>query len=192
MRVMIFVEGPSDKVAMNALLGSLIAAKKQQGIQIDFFESPPGDKKKTLLTKSPQKAAQILSNDSKAVVIIMPDLYPKNKGFEHTTVEELRAGIFQNFQAALIRGGIQNSPRLMERLRVFCFKHDLEALILASGEALSARLGLKSLKQKWVVPVEDQNHDNPPRRVVEELFRECKKKICNHCGCPPDSWNDAI
>jgi hypothetical protein len=32
------------------------------------------------------------------------------------------------------------------------------------------RLGVKSLNVTWRVPVEDQNHERPPKRIVEELF----------------------
>jgi hypothetical protein len=83
MKVVVYVEGPSDKAAMNSLLAPLLETKKNQGVAIDFFESPTGDKKKTLLTKVPKRAANILFNNPHAVVVIMPDLYPKNKGFPH-------------------------------------------------------------------------------------------------------------
>lgn len=37
MRVIIYVEGASDKTALEALLAPLIVAKSQQGIGIEFF-----------------------------------------------------------------------------------------------------------------------------------------------------------
>lgn len=83
MRVIVYVEGPSDKASMNMLLRSLIEKKRREGIEIDFFESPSGDKKRTLLLKAPVRAAHILSNDPQAIVAIMPDLYPRNKAFQH-------------------------------------------------------------------------------------------------------------
>ncbi len=49
-QVIIYVEGPSDKYAMQALLEPLIVRKQQAGISIQFFETPEGDRKNTLLT----------------------------------------------------------------------------------------------------------------------------------------------
>jgi hypothetical protein len=184
MRVIVYVEGPSDKAAMNALLGSLIEEKKRQGIGIDFFESPSGDKKRTLLLKVPTKAAHILANDPGALVVVMPDLYPKNKGFEHETVEELKLGIKNNFQKALADKGLQDDERVKNRLMVFCFKYDLEALLLASKEALENRLGAKSIAPTWTSPVEDQDHDVPPKRVIEKLFRQFGQKYVDTVDAP--------
>lgn len=92
MRVLVYVEGPSDKLGLEALLAPLIEQKRQQGIGIEFFPSPKGDKKVSLLRKVPRKAANILLGDPAAVVVAMPDLYPKNKGFKHETAGELIGG----------------------------------------------------------------------------------------------------
>lgn len=80
------------------------------------------------------------------------------------------AGIRENFTEALKVKG-HGDDRLKNRFKVFCFKHDLEALVLASGDALKALLGVKSLDVYWHEPVEDQNHDKPPKRIVEEHGR---------------------
>jgi hypothetical protein len=40
--VVVYVEGPSDKAAMTALLAPLLEQKRKKGIAIDFFESPTG------------------------------------------------------------------------------------------------------------------------------------------------------
>ena len=157
MRVVVYVEGPSDRAAMIALLAPLLEQKRQEGIGIDFFESPEGDKKTSVLTKVPKRAAVIIRNDSSAIVVAMPDLYPKNKGFTHETFEELQAGILKNFADALQAKGRKIDARLRERFKVFCFKHDLEALLLAAKGALGDRLGVTSLKVTWEIPVEDQN-----------------------------------
>ena len=45
MRVIVYVEGPSDKAAMNALLEPLLEQKRQEGISIEFFKTPAGDRK---------------------------------------------------------------------------------------------------------------------------------------------------
>lgn len=81
MKVIVFVEGPSDKSALQALLRPLIELKRQEGVAIEFFDSPSGDKKETLLVKVPRKAVNILRNEPDSFVVAMPDLYPKNKAF---------------------------------------------------------------------------------------------------------------
>jgi hypothetical protein len=55
MKVIVYVEGRSDVLAMRALLRGLIEAKKKEGILIDFFETDEGDRKKSLLVKAPKK-----------------------------------------------------------------------------------------------------------------------------------------
>lgn len=143
MKVLIYVEGPSDKAAMTALLGPLVEKKKLSGISIDFFDAPEGDRKGSVLTKVPKRAANIILNDPNAVVVALPDLYPKNKAFPHETVDELVRGILRNFESALHSKASKFDTRLKDRFKVFCFKYDLEALLLASEIALRDRLGLR-------------------------------------------------
>ena len=184
MRVIIYVEGPSDKNAMEALLVNLIDKKSEEGVSIEFFpikggnNDRGGDAKKELLLKAPTKAVNILCNNPNSIAIILPDLYPKNKGFPHETFQQLKAGIMENFSQALQKKGIQDK-RLKERFKVFCFKYEMEALILAAESALLGKLGkLKFTSQDvtWTRPVEDQNHDRPPSEIVEQLFRDSGKK----------------
>lgn len=103
-KVEIYVEGPSDKLAMEALLRPLIEVKLQQGIKIEFIPTKGknndrgGDAKKDLLTKIPIKAVNIINNIPNSIVVVIPDLYPKNKGFPHETFLELEQGISINFR----------------------------------------------------------------------------------------------
>ncbi len=141
MKVEIYVEGTSDKYAMEALLAPLIERKLLAGTSIDFIaikgndNSRGGDAKKDLLTKTPIKAVNILRNQPDSIVVIIPDLYPKNKEFKHETIQELENGILNNFNQVLNDKGINNN-RVRKRFKVFCFKHDLEALILAAESEL--------------------------------------------------------
>lgn len=189
MKVLIYVEGPSDKLAMEALFSSLINKKYQQGISIEFFpvkgsdNSRGGDAKKDLLTKTPTTAINILRNQPDAIVVIVPDLYPRNKGFTHETVQELENGILNNFHQALTSKGIDDN-RLRERFKVFCFKHDLEVLILAAEQQLKSVLGVNELPMTWRIPVEEQNHDTPPKRIVEAIFKECGKSYQGSVDAP--------
>jgi len=170
--VIVYVEGPSDKSAMEALLNPLLQQKRKEGVIIKFFEAPRGDKKESVLMKVPRRAVNIIRNKRDSVVVAMPYLYPRNKGFKHETFDELKTGIHKNFDDALRNKGVEDDHRLKERFQVFCFKYDLEVLILAAEEALKKRLGVELLDITWQIPVEDQNHDNPPRQIVEKLFEQ--------------------
>ncbi len=189
MKVEIYVEGTSDKLAMEALLLHLIEEKLQQGIRIEFFpvkgvnNDRGGHAKKDLLTKTPTKAVNIIQNNPTTIVVIMPDLYPQNIGFSHETIQELENGILENFNQVLQSKGITDN-RLRERFKIFCFKHDLEALILAAESKLISILGLNSLTRTWTIPVEDQNHNVPPKEIVEELFIKCGKKYKGTVDAP--------
>ena len=173
MKVIVYVEGASDKLGMETLLRPLVEQKRQQGVDIQFYETPNGDRKTSVLTIVPIKAVNILRNVPDSVVVALPDLYPRNKGFPHETVDELVKGVTENLRSRLRAA---DDPRLADRFRVFCFKHDLEALLLASQEGLRLRLGASSLEPQWRIPVEDQDHDCPPKRIVEELFRKHGKR----------------
>jgi phenylpyruvate tautomerase PptA (4-oxalocrotonate tautomerase family) len=189
MKVEIYVEGTSDKYAMEALLSHLIEEKLQQGIRIEFFpvkesnNDRGGNAKKDLLTKTPTKAVDIIRNNPTTIVVIMPDLYPQNVGFDHETVQELENGILDNFNQVLQSKRITDN-RLIERLRVFCFKHDLEALILAAESQLISVLGVNSLTVTWTRPVEDQNQNVPPKNIVEGIFVKCGKKYKGTVDAP--------
>ena len=181
MRVIIYVEGPSDKNAMEALLVNLIDKKSEEGVSIEFFpikgsnNDRGGDAKRDLLLKAPTQAVYILCNTPNSIVILLPDLYPRNRGFPHETFQQLKAGIMEKFFQALQKKDIQDE-RLKERFKVFCFKYEMEALILAAESALRDQLGVTSLAVTWTIPVEDQNHDRPPSKIVEQLFRDSGKK----------------
>lgn len=176
MKVIVYVEGSSDRVAMDALLKPLIEQKQKEGIEISFPAQFRETGKSYLLIKVPRKAAIILPEEPGTTIVIMPDLYPKNEAFPHESVEELEAGILRNFNAALQNIDNERKIQLEDRFKVFCFKHDLEALILASEEGLRRQLGLSHLEATWQKPVEDQDQEDPPKRIVERLFRENGKR----------------
>lgn len=168
MKVIVYVEGPSDRLAMQELLASLLARLRQAGVSVDFL---PTDNKQRLMIQTPIKAVNILRNDPQAVVVAMPDLYPRNQGLPHTTYDDLAHALQRDFSRAMTRNGVDD-PRLAQRFKVFCFKYDLEALVLAAEAPLASRLGATSVQRTWTVPVEDQDHNTPPKRIVERLFKE--------------------
>jgi len=168
-RVLVYVEGRSDRLAMEALLKPLLEKKRQEGVAIRFIDM---NGKGALLTKIPKRAANILLHPPSSIVVALPDLYPPNEAFPHETPEQLTGELARRFEEALQTKSKEVDERVRKRFRVFCFKHDLEALLLAAETALGRRLAARSLKRSWRVPVEDQDHERPPKRVVEELFAQ--------------------
>ena len=179
-KVIVYVEGPSDRLAMEELLADLLAGLQTAGVTVKFI---PTDGKKRLMLRTPIKAADILRNDLRAVVIALPDLYPPNIAFDHTTFEELAQALRQEFEQALVRKRLDD-VQLQERFHVFCFKHDLEALVLAAECQLASRLGVPSVTCTWVKPVEDQDHHMPPKRVVEQVFKAHRDRYQDTVDAP--------
>lgn len=167
-QVHVFVEGPSDKSALQALLAPLLAQLREKQVFVKLFD---GQGKKSVLFGVPKRAVSILDKNPRDIVVALPDLYPKNQGFDHETPEQLVAGIHKLFREAARQKKLTNEVDLQRRFKVFCFKHDLEALVLAAFDALKSRLQAPGLKRTWKVPVEDVDHGRPPKRVVEEVFQ---------------------
>lgn len=158
-------------MALEALLTSLIRQKAQEGVRLQFFEAPSGDRKASLLRKVPIKAVGILRSNPHAEVIVLPDLYPPNKPFPHQTFAELRTSVRAEFKKEMNRLSITDT-RISDRFHVYCLKHDLEALLLAAKPTLLKYVGLDRSPISWTDPVEDQNHDTPPKHIVESLFED--------------------
>lgn len=167
MKVIVYVEGKGDHLCLETLLRPLLRKKEDSGVSIQFVAITRGDSKKQLLTTVPMRAAITILNDPQAVVVILPDLYPANKGFTHTTCEEMQDGIRHRFTQAITRTHTFDE-RLGARFHVFCLIHDLEVLLLAAEEQLMTLCRLSTVS--WTKPVEQQNHEDPPKRVMERLI----------------------
>jgi hypothetical protein len=177
--VFVYVEGPSDQLGMRQLFTDVMEIAKQKGRMVDFF---PLNGKEPLLNKGPIKAINILRNRPNSYVFLVPDLYPPNKPFAHINFAELKDHLKKRFDEELQRKRCDN--RLADRFFVHCFKYDLEALVLASEKALLARLEKPQFSQSWTKPVENQNHNKPPKRIVEGLFRDSGKKYKDTADVP--------
>lgn len=177
--IFVYVEGPSDQLGMRGLFADVIEHAKQKGKAFDFY---PLNGKEPLLNKGPIRAINILRNKPNSYVFILPDLYPKNKPFPHITYTDLKDHLERRFNEELQRKGCDS--RLADRFFVHCFKYDLEALILASEEVLLARLEKARFSRSWTRPVENQNHDKPPKRVVETLFQDSGMKYKETADVP--------
>lgn len=176
MRVLVYVEGPSDRDGLAALLRPVIEAAQQKGVGISFH---PQHSKDALLDDVPRKAADHLAERSDDWVIALPDLYPMSRYAgtrnAHASFADLEMLLRKRFDARADKLGLTDGVR--QQFRVHCLKHDLEALLLATPERLRERLRTDdALRNAWRQPVEDQDDDQPPKRIVEELFKKYRKK----------------
>lgn len=176
MRVQVYVEGPSDRVALEALLAPIIAAGKKNGVGIRFL---PLGGKAAVLSRTWMNAADDLLREPGDWAFALPDLYPMLEydggAYAHRSPVELGRVLQSHFHKRADKIGLGAEARA--HFRVHCLKHDLEALLLAAPDALKRRLGtIDGLHGKWRLPVEDQNDAKPPKRVVEELFKHYRKK----------------
>lgn len=184
MRVLVYVEGPADVSALQTLLEPIVDAGRKQGVGINFHDLGG---KAPILSDVPRRAADHLHSNPEDWVVALPDLYPM-KSYDgtdvaHRSFAELTRLLRDRFDRRANKIGL--GLELRRRFRVHCFKHDLEALLLAAPDGLRQRLGTKDqLKGKWRLPVEDQNDDKPPKYVVDDLFKKYRKK--------PDKYIDTI
>ena len=175
MRVIIYVEGPSDQKALEALLRPIIDAGSKKKMGISFS---PQRGKAAILEDVPRKAADHVQQHPEDWVFALPDLYPM-ASYEgdnrHRSFGDLCRLLQDRFKVRADKLDLSEDAR--RHFRVHCLKHDLEALLLAAPDVLRQRLKTTdALRDGWRRPVEDQNDDKPPKRVVEDLFRKYRKR----------------
>lgn len=176
MRVIVYVEGPSDQKALEALLKPIIDVGRGKGIGISL--SPQGGKA-PILQDVPRKAADHLQQHPNDWVFALPDLYPMASYDDgpdrHRSFAELSQLLQNRFKARAAKLNLSEETR--RHFRVHCLKHDLEAMLLAAPDVLRKRLKTTdALRDGWRRPVENQNDNKPPKRIVEELFKKYRKK----------------
>ncbi|MCD4786356.1 MAG: DUF4276 family protein [Candidatus Eremiobacteraeota bacterium] len=173
-RIMIYVEGPSDKLVLESILRPVVDEAEENYTLITFHERGGKD---DLVTKTMIKSANILMNDLNAFIFIVPDLYPLNKGIVHNNYQELKTELINNFERKIIQSRFRNEiENIRKRFFVHCFKYELETLILASPNNLKRYLRTDNLEITWKHPPEDQNDINPPSKIIERIFRVRNKK----------------
>lgn len=174
MRVLVYVEGPSDRLGMQALFRGVIEQGRQRGIGIQFFDEGG---KAGILKNVPAKAALYLRSNPGDWVVAVPDLHPVQAHGDtaHGSAAELRSLLNQRFERTAARHGVP-APA-WSHFRAFCFQHDVEALALAAPAVLRERLRTRdAIESHWRKPVETQNGEQPPKRVLEALFTRYGKK----------------
>lgn len=169
--ISVFVEGASDKSALTTLFKSLIEEKSGSMVFISFYELKG---KKPLMNKLPGKAVNILRYNVDHQVVALPDLYPAT--YDCRTLEDLRRFFSHKFRTNASEKNIDDPESLENRFHVFCMKHNLEVLLLANPDYLKSYLDIRRTMITWKTPVEDQNLDHPPVRIVERIFHEAEKE----------------
>ena len=177
MRVFVYVEGQADKLALEALLQRYLEKLREHGHGLrfvvlgskDIFFRP---------SKFAAKAAANLVEREHDCVVALPDLYPNqpyaSTANAHRDLEQLCARLGNLVKEALrdvfgVRR--RDVPEAMSRFYPSALKYDLEMLLLAAGQRLTEQLGQAlNPAAHWRRPVEDQDQDRPPKRIVEELF----------------------
>jgi hypothetical protein len=175
-KIVVYVEGPSDVAALMAVLRDVLAEAHTKRAGISFLKMGG---KTALLDQVPRAAADHLAQHPRDWVFALPDLYPmssyRGTPNEHASFEDLEKLLRGRFEARAAGAHVSDDAR--RRFRVHCLKHDLEALLLAAPDSLRRRLGTTdSLRDAWRKPVEDQDDERPPKRVVEELFKKYRRK----------------
>ena len=103
------------------------------------------------------------------MVGIVPDLTPPNKGFPHTTEREMTEGVRAEFDAVLRRKG-EGDPGC--RVVSESSASSTSSRCSARGRGAARSPGCPESVCRWKRPPELQNHGEPPKDVIERLFRE--------------------
>ena len=180
MLVWIFVEGESDRLALEALWARWRELLKVARWGLRFI---PLQNKSQFLRKIGPRAAEKLANNKDDLVVGLPDLYPNREYdktlYKHDDIDELR-----KVQKELVKRNLTDiyhlSPtqieKKLERFYPTALKHDLEMLLLAAKDELRDTLNTPDALGNWCHPVEEQNQTKPPKYIVDELFKKYKKQ----------------
>lgn len=175
MRVWVYVEGESDRLALNALWDGWRSDLRLRGWGIQIVATGG---KHEFLRKIGERAAQRLIAETSDLVVTLPDLYPTRPfagtTYAHTNVAELAEVVNRETREALVRSqgvNVSSAAIYLDRLLASALKYDLEMLLLAARDELRSVVGTSDMLGSWRKPAEDQNDAMPPKRVVQELFR---------------------
>lgn len=180
MSIYIYVEGKSDVAGLVALLNAYRQQYGQAGIATRLV---PLKGKDQLLRKVGSRAYADLRFKADSHVIATPDLSPMAKfdptRYAHDSYEALVGLLRRLVRTHAQSEGCSSSEvaGLLDRFYAFPLCHDLEVLLLAAHEELRRHLRAPgSLANAFRHPAEDQDDQQPPKRVVAELFRRHLKR----------------
>jgi hypothetical protein len=175
-KVLVYVEGPGDRVSLEKLFRATVEQGRKSRISINFL---PRGGKDWILQHLGRTAASHLKSSPEDYVFALPDLYPMAKydrtEAAHHSFEQLKELLVGRFQKEADHFGLPEAVRA--HYRVHCLKHDLEVLLLGAPDALRRRLKTdEHIEKNWRKPAETQNDNDPPKRVVERLFMKYRKQ----------------
>lgn len=178
MKIIFFVEGPSDSLILNELFKikgyKNIIGQKGWGIPLPIdLKNKPNFMKKI----GPRAAATLLMSDQNYVVAI-PDFYPNSQfqgpPYQHANLPQLKTVLSDLVKDSLINkfncphNNIQN---ILNRFYPTAFMHECEVLLLAVFTKLAQYIECTNLNKRWNTNIEQQNQNNPPKKIIQEIFR---------------------
>ena len=178
MKVWVYVEGKSDKLALSALWRRW---KQDLGGKGWGIEIVPLENKSKYFESIGARATEKLVQNEIDLVVGLPDLYP-NRDFVNTRYRHSNLSELQRLQIQLVKREVRQKAgkiaieACMNRFYASALKHDLEMLLLAVPSLLQSRLGTKNVPRNWRQPPENQNQSRPPKRIVEGLFQTRLKR----------------
>lgn len=188
MTIVVFVEGSSDAGVLRVLLEPILKPKRVGLVAIPLYGKP------ALLNDAPRRAAARLQANPQDLMIVLPDLYPMREyegtPNQHRNPTELRELLEKRFASEVRARRLPEEVR--ERFQVHCLKHDLEVLLLASQRQLFEHLRASPPTRPMWRPVENQNDDRPPKRIVEKLFVQHKRTRYNDVLDAPQILKHAL
>lgn len=181
MKIWVYVEGRSDKLALEALWNRWMTELRSKGWGIQLI--PLRDKTQYFKQTGP-RVAEKLAGDRNDLVVGLPDLYPNkvysDTAYSHRNLAEIRKLQEELVMAQLVeKFHIKNAADYMNRFYASALKHDLEMLLLASESQLTRRLNRSKRKNTiggWIKPPENQNQNKPPKKIIVDLFRRYTNK----------------
>lgn len=179
MKVWVYVEGQSDRRALEALWGEWKKNLRRSGWGVRII---PLENKPKFFKNIGLRVVQRLMDDSSDYAIGLPDLYP-NREYADTVHKHGNLDELSDVQTRLVSQELKDwglrgvdVESHMDRFYAAAFKHDMEVLLLAAASQLQSRLKMSNKPHGWRNPPEEQNQDNPPKIVVQDLFRRHRKK----------------
>jgi len=167
-KVWVFVEGESDRLALEALWGNWRHGLGSKGWGLRVV---PIDTKDKFLRKIGPRGAEKLKADADDLVVGLPDYYPNapytDTDLKHETVEQL-----QDLQAAAVEAALikihslqgEGLRQALDRFRPSALKHDMEMLLLAAKEQLREVLRTSKSRRRgsWKSFSEQRQRINVP------------------------------
>jgi hypothetical protein len=178
-KVFIYVEGLSDKLALQALFQKYTQQLRHRKHGLFFVVLK---NKSKFLAKIGPLAAQKLAENDEARVVALPDLYPNQQysGTDHAHANfselcEVLTGLVTKALRTCFGKRSRAREEVQSRFYPCALKHDLEMLLLAAWRCLQQHIR-KPLSGSWRHPAEGQNQIHPPKQIVEQIFMSKTKR----------------